>query len=77
MENTHRLAIKLIQNDDWDAAHRLIQSYSDPLSCQIHGHLHRMEGDLANARYWYQRAGLSMPDNTLGEELENLISKLF
>jgi hypothetical protein len=23
----------------------------------VHAHLHRVEGDLANARYWYERAG--------------------
>jgi hypothetical protein len=76
MKNVHQQAIQLIQNDDWDAAHRLIQDYSDPLSCQIHGYLHRTEGDLNNAKYWYQRAGLSMSDNTLTEELEILTSKL-
>jgi len=76
MKKTQQLVIQLIKNDDWDAAHRLIQDFPDPHSCHIHGYLHRIEGDLANARYWYQRAGLSMPNNTLVEELENLVSKL-
>jgi hypothetical protein len=38
--------------------------------------LHRIEGDLANARYWYHRAGLNMPDNPLEEELILLFTQL-
>jgi hypothetical protein len=34
--------------------------------------LHREEGDPGNAGYWYRRAGVAMPDNTLEEELERL-----
>ena len=76
MENIHQHALQLIQQDDWDAAHRLVQDYSDPLSCQLHGYLHRIEGDFANARYWYQRAGLLMPECPLEEELKQLLTKL-
>lgn len=68
-------SLQLIQNDNWDAAHRLIQDYSDPLSCQIHGYLHRIEGDLANAHYWYQHGGIEFPNNTLEEELGRLLSQ--
>lgn len=76
MKNTHRQALQLIQNGKWDAAHRLVQDYYDPLSCHIHGYLHRIEGDLSNARYWYQRAGLDMPDNSLDEELKRLLMQV-
>jgi hypothetical protein len=74
MKNIHKQALQLIQNDDWDAAHRLIQDYSDPLSCQIHGYLHRVEGDLSNASYWYQRADFTVPKNTVAEELNRLLT---
>ena len=57
---------------EWDKAHQLIQSYSDKTSCLIHGYLHRIEGDLSNANYWYARAESEMPDNTLEEELKRL-----
>ncbi|MEQ1557459.1 MAG: hypothetical protein ABL933_00795 [Methyloglobulus sp.] len=76
MNKTHQQALQLIQNGEWNAAHRLVQDYSDPLSCQIHGYLHRIEGDLSNARYWYQRAGLAIPDNSQGEELKRLLTQL-
>jgi hypothetical protein len=75
MQKIHQQALQLIQNDDWDAAHRLIQDYSDTLSCQIHGYLHRIEGDLANAGYWYRHAGLAMPENSLDEELKRLFAQ--
>ncbi|MEQ1546793.1 hypothetical protein [Methyloglobulus sp.] len=76
MKHIHQQVLKLIQQNDWDAAHRLVQDYSDSLSCQIHGYLHRIEGDLSNARYWYQRAGLHMPDNSRDEELKRLFKRV-
>ncbi len=38
------------------------------LACLLHGYLHRVEGDSANAAYWYRRADTEMPDNSLDEE---------
>ena len=57
---------------NWDKAHQQIQPYSDPVACLIHGYLHRVEGDLGNAQYWYTRANKNMPDNTLQEEWDRL-----
>jgi len=76
MKNTHQQALQLIQNGEWDAAHRLVQDYYDPLSCHIHGYLHRIEGDSANAHYWYRRTGLDMPDNSLEQELNRLFAQV-
>ena len=57
---------------EWDKAHQLVQPYSDEVSCLIHAYLHRVEGDLSNAQYWYTRAESNMPDNSLKEELDRL-----
>ena len=73
MIKNHLHALQLSQRGEWDAAHRLVQDYTDPLSCRIHGYLHRIEGDLANASYWYQRAGLDMPEDSLAQELDRLL----
>ena len=70
----HLQALQFIQSRDWDAAHRLVQNYSDPLSCQIHGYLHAIEGDLSNAGYWYRRAGMVLPDGSLDDELKRLLA---
>ena len=57
---------------NWDAAHQQIQPYSEPMACLIHGYLHRVEGDLGNAQYWYTRANTNMPDNTMEEDWQHL-----
>jgi hypothetical protein len=42
----------------WDAAHELVQQYEDDATASwIHAVLHKLEGDLANSRHWYRRAG--------------------
>lgn len=42
---------------DWKPAHEIVQAEDDADSAWVHGWLHRIEGDLANAAYWYDRAG--------------------
>lgn len=68
----HRQALQYIKKNQWDAAHRLIQEYYDPISCRIHGYLHCLEGDLANARYWYDRAGQTLPNPPWDDEFNLL-----
>ena len=43
--------------DDWDKAHRVVMDKSGKDSAWVHAYLHRVEGDLGNARYWYKQAG--------------------
>jgi hypothetical protein len=61
---------------NWAKAHIMVQDYSDSFSCMIHGYLHRVEGDLGNARYWYSRANEPMLSNSLEEELERLFDQI-
>lgn len=72
MNNIHIKALDLASEGQWDAAHELIQSLSDREACLIHGYLHRIEGDLGNARYWYHRADETFPDNSLEDEFKRL-----
>ena len=72
MECDHRKALDLARDGHWDESHKLVQAYSDELSCLIHAYLHWVEGDLGNAGYWYRRAGADMPGNTLEVELARL-----
>lgn len=72
MAEEHIQALDLAANGDWDGAHNLIQDYHDELAGLIHGYLHREEGDLSNANYWYSRVGQSIPDNSLEQEFERL-----
>lgn len=72
MAEEHIHALNLVSQGNWDGAHHLIQEHSDELACLIHGYLHREEGDLSNANYWYSRIGHDIPDNTLEEEYHRL-----
>lgn len=72
----HLQTLNLAKEGKWDEAHELVQPYSDERSCLVHGYLHRVEGDLGNADYWYRRAGTTMPENTLEEELQRLLEMM-
>ena len=53
-----RRAVALALGGDWQAAHLIAQKYEDDdVASWIHAVVHRMEGDLANAGYWYRRVG--------------------
>lgn len=43
--------------DNWKTAHNLIDHLEDKKAFWVHAYLHRKEGDLSNADYWYSRAG--------------------
>jgi hypothetical protein len=56
---------------EWDAAHELAQAQDDAQGAWVHAWLHRIEGDLANADYWYRSAGRpSRRDDTRDEGLD-------
>lgn len=62
--------------DEWDAAHELAQSDTSKEAAWVHAHLHRIEGDLRNAGYWYKRA--EQPEHTgdLADERRELTAAL-
>ena len=52
----HRKVLTHLRRNEWDRAHAIVMGMRDKLAFRIHGLLHRIEGDLDNARYWYARA---------------------
>jgi hypothetical protein len=53
-------AVDLALGSDWQAAHLIAQDHEgERLANWIHAVVHRLEGDEANARYWYDRCGRS------------------
>ncbi|MBB2150554.1 inositol-3-phosphate synthase [Pedobacter gandavensis] len=60
---------------DWKTAHDLIDQLTDQRSAHIHAYLHRKEGDIWNADYWYKRAGKTRPQVSLAEEWEMLVKE--
>lgn len=56
---------------EWQGAHAIVQDLEgDPAADWVHAWLHRIEGDLGNAGYWYRRAG--RPPATGPTEAEGL-----
>lgn len=62
--------------DDWDAAHRIAQDDDSPEAAWVHAYLHRREGDISNARYWYARAGRREYHGSLQLEWEGIVRAL-
>ena len=58
MSDKHRKALSHLRAKEWDKAHALVMGMRDKLAFRIHGLLHRIEGDLDNARYWYDQAAV-------------------
>ena len=62
---------------EWDAAHAIAQAREgDPAHDWVHAHLHRVEGDLGNAGYWYRRAGRPVATGDLVAEREAIVAAL-
>lgn len=55
---------------NWEEAHRLAQEAGGVSGDWVHAYLHRKEGDLGNAGYWYRRAGKALPDPSVTLEKE-------
>jgi hypothetical protein len=60
----------------WDEAHKTGQDQSTADAAWVHGYLHRVEGDLGNARYWYRQAGRPVATGSLETEWERIASEL-
>ncbi len=61
-------ALSLVAAGNWQAAHDLVEDDPSPEAAWVHAHLHRVEGDLGNAGYWYRRAGKPQATISLEEE---------
>jgi len=74
--STALTALWWLGKEDWDKAHELVAE-EDGVDCAwIHAHLHRVEGDLDNARYWYRQAGRQPAKGELAEERAAIVAAL-
>lgn len=60
----------------WRQAHETVQGQDGSGDAWVHAYLHRKEGDLANAAYWYRRCGRPLPESPLDVEWENIVAGL-
>ena len=61
---------------DWHRAHTIAQDVDDAGGAWVHAYLHRKEGDLGNAGYWYERAGRDVASDPLDAEWERIAAAL-
>jgi hypothetical protein len=61
---------------DWNTAHQRAQGEDHRANARVHAYLHRKEGDLSNAAYWYRRAGQAQSSESLASEWEQLVRDL-
>ena len=61
---------------DWNRAHEITQDIDGRQAARLHAYLHRKEGDLSNAGYWYRRAGAKVYEGTLDSEWEAQVRDL-
>ncbi|HYX05453.1 MAG TPA: hypothetical protein VE912_01845 [Bacteroidales bacterium] len=69
LENNDLLkALWFDANDDWSRAHSIVQRIPTKMASRIHAYLHRKEGDMSNASYWYHHARVTYPTYSFDEE---------
>jgi len=61
---------------DWERAHSIAQDIDDDSASWVHAYLHRKEGDLGNAAYWYRRAQKPDCRSSLEAEWEQIATAL-
>ena len=73
------LALQALWQDakgNWDEAHKLAQAQKDETGAWVHAYLHRVEGDLRNAGYWYRNASKPECTSSLQEEWDEIANAL-
>jgi hypothetical protein len=61
---------------DWTRAHEIVQDEEGVDAAWVHAYLHRVEGDLGNAGYWYRRAGKPVASGAVEAEWDNVVLAL-
>lgn len=70
-------ALWWLARGDWERAHECVQGHEGEPDCDwVHAHLHRQEGDLNNAGWWYRQVGRSAPDQSLEDEWTVLATEM-
>ena len=57
-------------------AHTLAQDVESADGAWVHAYLHRREGDISNAHYWYRRAGRPPASGALDDERRAIVAAL-
>ncbi|MEA2899226.1 MAG: hypothetical protein QOJ84_4841 [Bradyrhizobium sp.] len=69
-------ALWWVAKGNWDKAHAIVQDEEGVDAAWVHAYLHRVEGDLGNAGYWYRRAGKPVASGPVEAEWDSVLSAL-
>jgi hypothetical protein len=61
---------------DWEKAHEVAQEVAGADGAWVHAYLHRKEGDVGNAAYWYRRAGRAVAKGDSRLEWEGIVREM-
>jgi hypothetical protein len=61
---------------NWDKAHSIVDHEPTETAAWVHAYLHRVEGDIGNAGYWYRQAGKPVAGGSLEAEWEEIVQTL-
>lgn len=61
---------------DWNRAHETAQDVDDATGAWVHAYLHRKEGDVGNAAYWYGQARQPVARDSLDSEWNRIVTAL-
>ena len=64
------------ESGDWNKAHRIVMNGHDQDCAWVHAYLHRVEGDLDNAGYWYRQARRKPSTAELSQEWSKMVAAL-
>ncbi len=70
------LALWWAGKGDWARAHEIAQETGGRDGAWVHALLHRQEGDLGNAQFWYRQAGRPAATGELEQEWEAIVREL-
>ena len=70
-------ALWFYKKGNWNKAHQIVQDLPDETAAWIHAFLHREEGDLWNADYWYRRANQQRPNSPIEDEWNAIVQALW
>jgi len=62
--------------DNWEKAHRIVMNEHDRDCAWVHAYLHRLEGNLDNAKYWYKQARRKPATHELSSEWSEIVAEL-
>ena len=67
-------ALWYLGTGDWDTAHKAVRYEQDADNAWIHAHLHKINDDAENAKYWYSKSNRDLFNVKVEDEFLELLT---